>query len=113
MEEKMEPTIPSPTNPAIQQWIAQAISDLANRLRVEEGEIQLMSFEEKIWPDRSLGCPEPGMAYRQVPVDGYLIRLRHGKQLYSYHGGGVRAPFLCEQEFPEDDSIAPPPGFET
>jgi hypothetical protein len=32
-----------------------------------------------------------------VPVDGLLIRLESGGQLFEYHSGGGKAPFLCEQ----------------
>ena len=47
------------------------------------------------WPDRSLGCPEPGMAYIQVQVDGALVVLEAGGRRYEYHGGDPLA--LCEQ----------------
>jgi hypothetical protein len=36
------------------------------------------------------------MAYIQVMVEGYRIMLQHAGQLYAYHGGGSRPPFLCE-----------------
>jgi hypothetical protein len=58
----------------------------------------LLSFELKVWSDAGLGCPQPGMAYIQVPQDGYLIILRANNQLYNYHGGGRgdNPPFLCQ-----------------
>jgi hypothetical protein len=46
------------------------------------------------WPDPGLGCPQPGMAYKQAPVDGLLIRLESDGQLFEYHSGGGEAPFL-------------------
>ena len=37
------------------------------------------------------------MAYIQVQVEGALVRLRVNKDIYEYHSGGRRQPFLCEQ----------------
>jgi hypothetical protein len=36
------------------------------------------------------------MAYPQVQQEGVIIRLRANGQDFAYHGGGTRAPFLCE-----------------
>ena len=50
------------------------------------------------WPDGSLGCPEPGMMYTQVLVDGTLVVLEAGGSRYEYHGGD---PLLfCEHPTP-------------
>jgi hypothetical protein len=37
------------------------------------------------------------MGYRQVQVDGLLIRLESGGRIFEYHSGGNKPPFLCEQ----------------
>ena len=50
--------------------IIQAKEDLAERLDISPNQIALLSFEEVVWPDSSLGCPQPGMRYIQVPKDG-------------------------------------------
>jgi hypothetical protein len=97
--------------------VIQAKGDLAERLNIPVKEIDLFSFEEVVWPDASLGCPQPGMAYIQVPKDGALIRLSAKGQMYDYHSGGNRGVFLCEQVFklktitPKIDIIkhTPPP----
>lgn len=74
-----------------------AKADLARRRSVAPDTIRVVEVRDVTWPDPSLGCPQPGMAYKQVPVDGLLIRLESGGQLFEYHSGGRRAPFLCEQ----------------
>ncbi|MFQ5419653.1 MAG: hypothetical protein ACE5EY_04750 [Anaerolineae bacterium] len=107
----INPTQPSPADPAQQQLIAQAKVDLANRLNVTGKEIGLVAFEQVIWPDGSLGCPRPDMAYKQVQQDGYRIRLQVGKRLFNYHGGGGRPPFLCENVKPFASTPLPPPGL--
>ena len=98
-EEKGEPTIPTRDkgvdieNPLL----IQAKEDLAVRLGISPNQIALLSYEELVWPDASLGCPQPGMAYIQVIQDGALIRLRAEGQVYDYHSGGNRGVFLCEE----------------
>ena len=62
-----------------------AIMDLADRLEIQESRVSMVSVTEVTWPDSSLGCPKPGMAHRQVLVEGsQLILSANGKQ-YSYH----------------------------
>jgi hypothetical protein len=99
--------------------VSQAKGDLAERLGVPVEEIKLLSFTEVVWPDASLGCPQPDMAYAQVAQEGVLIRLGVGREMYFYHSGGDQAPFLCEgtsqivPEFtPRFDELIPPPGSE-
>ena len=83
-------------DPAMRQLVAQAQADLAGRRGVDAGAVEVVEARAVTWPDPSLGCPQPGMAYKQVPVDGVLIQLKVGATIFSYHGGGGRAPFLCE-----------------
>ena len=98
---EVAPVTPVSTNPALPDqssnpFVKQARADLAARLAIDPAQIALIEFRDVTWPDNSLGCPHPDMGYLQVMVDGYLIRLGVGKQVYEYHGGGARAPFLCE-----------------
>ena len=88
-----DPALPDQSsNPLVKQ----ARDDLAARLAIDPAQIALIEYRDVTWPDNSLGCPHPDMGYLQVMVDGYLIQLGVGKQVYEYHGGGKRAPFLCE-----------------
>jgi len=87
---------PTPANAFEAGLVAEAKADLAKRLKIELEAIEFISFEMRIWPDGSLGCPQPGMAYTQVQQEGYLIRLRVADVLYAYHGGEKRRLFLCQ-----------------
>jgi hypothetical protein len=115
---KSSPIAPTPQDPGLQRMVALVVEDLAARLGVEAERIDLLEVSAVTWPDKSLGCPQPGMAYAQVPVDGVLIRLEVEGQVYEYNGGGGREPFLCEQKLqapksppkPPDQIIVPPPG---
>lgn len=88
--------------------VTQAKEDLADRLDVAVGQIEVVEAKAVVWPNPGLGCPQPGMAYKQVPVDGMLIRLRVEGRIYEYHSGGTRDPFLCEQQ-PMGKSVKPTP----
>lgn len=73
-----------------------AVADLAARLDMAADDIEVLEVREVTWRDGSLGCPKPEMSYRQMLVNGSLIRLSAGGQVYQYHSGRNRAPFLCE-----------------
>ena len=87
---------PPPYDPALQPLVEQAMLDLALRLGVTMEQIEVIEVQAVVWPDASLGCPQPGMAYIQLPHDGTLIRLKVEGMVYEYHSGGDRDPFLCE-----------------
>lgn len=80
----------------LEQVVSDAVSDLCSRLGVGTDEVTVIAAESVTWPDRSLGCPHPDMAYLQVLVDGARVLLEVGARTYAYHCGGERGPFLCE-----------------
>jgi hypothetical protein len=103
----------------MQDLIDKAIADLAQRLSIPTDQIKSMEAREVVWPDASLGCPQPDMVYEQVPVEGLLIRLSVGKEIYFYHTGSAADPFLCESTSPvfhnatpKTDELVPPPDSE-
>lgn len=94
-----EEMIMTPTpgiEPGMASLVAAATADLMKRLSVTQDAIEVVSAQSVVWPDRSLGCPQPGMLYPQVLAEGYRIELRAQKQSYAYHGGEGHGPFLCE-----------------
>ena len=98
-----DPGAPLPEQPAakisraLQPFADAAVADLADRLDVDTATITVAVAENVVWPDGALGCPEPGMAYIQVQVEGSRAVLIHGNSTYFYHGGeGNAGPFLCE-----------------
>jgi hypothetical protein len=80
---------------ATQPVVVAAVEDLAGRLGIEPDAVSVIDARAVTWPDGSLGCPEPGMMYTQVLVDGMLVVLEAGGRQYEYHGGDPL--FLCEQ----------------
>ncbi len=89
-------TPPVNIDPALEPLISGAVADLAQRLGVAVAQVCVVEARAVVWPDRSLGCPKAGMLYPQVLQDGVYIRLSVGGRFHHYHGGGSRAPFLCE-----------------
>jgi len=80
----------------LKSFVEVAVADLIGRLHVDASSITVVSARSITWPDGSLGCPQPGMAYPQMLVDGALIELSVAGTVYRYHSGGSRGPFLCE-----------------
>lgn len=83
-------------NESMDDQVTLAVAALAKRLGVDQSRVEVVEVEPVTWPDASLGCPQPGMKYRQVPVDGYRILLRVDAREYPFHGGDQRGPFFCE-----------------
>ena len=89
----------------IEALVAKARADLAGRLDVDPGGIELVSAEEVSWPDASVGCPQPGMAYAQVVTSGSRIVLESGGERHEYHSDNRRDPFLCKNPEPPLESV--------
>lgn len=83
-----------------QQMVEVATQDLADRLGVQPQAITVARNDSVTWPDGSLGCPQPGMAYISMLSPGRLIVLEAGGETYEYHAGRRMAPFLCEDPQP-------------
>jgi hypothetical protein len=83
-------------DPLLQSIVDRAIADLAARLAIDPGRITPLTARAVVWPDRAIGCPQPGMNYLQVRVDGAKIELLVDGRTYAYHLGGSRGLFLCE-----------------
>ncbi len=96
----------TPTDLGLQGLIEAAKDDLAQRLNILVSQINLVEAKAVLWPDASIGCPQPGMLYKQVPYDGALIILQVETVSYEYHNGGNRGLFLCEKNYKDP---TPPP----
>jgi hypothetical protein len=89
----------------MQQMLDMAIQRLAEALRIDQGEISLVLAEPVTWNDGSLGCPQPGMVYPQVLVDGYRFVLQAQGLQYELHTDTRRSVVLCPAVSPDG-----PPG---
>lgn len=64
---------------------AQARADLARALHVDEQHIVIAGAEKTYWSDSGMECGEPLADSGADPVEGYVIRLRHGSRDYTFH----------------------------
>jgi hypothetical protein len=71
--------------------------DLAQQLSIPMTQINLIQAISATWPDSSLGCPQPGMAYSQVLTPGYLIQLQADNRVYEYHTDADQLVVFCEE----------------
>jgi hypothetical protein len=92
------PTFPAGgvTNEAPASLVADVKADLSGRLGIGEAEISVHSAESVVWPDGSMGCPQPGMMYTMALVPGYRVVLEAGGSLYDYHASERGGFILCE-----------------
>jgi hypothetical protein len=81
--------------PGLQRLVDLAMQDLGTSRGVGQAEIEILQAEYVTWRDASIGCPRQGYQYMQVLTHGARIKLRVNMQLFQYHSGGNRPPFLC------------------
>ena len=91
--------------PAVGGTQAQSLSDrasqdLAQRLSLTLNDIHVTSVAPVIWPDASLGCPQPGMMYAQMQTPGFLIKLNANDKEYEYHTDKGENMVDCENGVP-------------
>ncbi len=78
------PTVQAPP-PSPEPLIALATADAARRTGTGPSDVRIVRIEAREWPDRSLGCPRPGMGYAQAITPGYLIVADAGGRQLKYH----------------------------
>jgi hypothetical protein len=93
------PVQPGAFDEAAAAIVRQAQDDLAQRLGAPPDQITVVSVNEVVWPDGSLGCAQPGQTYIQATVPGYQIVLSYQGQQYDYRTDSSRV-FLCENSVP-------------
>jgi len=75
-----------------------ALADAAGKSGLDMSQLRVESAASVTWPDGSLGCPSPGMAYTQALVPGYRIRIRAGDMVLDYHASSRGQLILCPPE---------------
>jgi hypothetical protein len=90
----------------LQPWIELASGQLAAALGAAPADVAVVSAVLVVWPDAALGCPEPDQQYAAVLTDGAVIELAADGDVYRFHAGGERGPFLCARPI----TTAPPRG---
>lgn len=93
----LTPVVGEVVTPSAQQTslVEASARDLNLQTDVPLDEIELLSAVSVVWPTAALGCPEAGMSYAEVQIEGLLITLGAGGEEYSYHTDGSNNYVLC------------------
>lgn len=75
---------PAVTGEAPAALLERIRADVMQRSGATHQEVVFVRDEAVVWPDGSLGCPEPGVAYLQVQTDGYWVIAQVGDVRYDY-----------------------------
>jgi hypothetical protein len=73
-----------------------AVDTLASELEVPQDRISVVSVAAVDWPDSSVGCPKPAMAYLTVITPGHKVLLKVDDRTYAVHEAKGKA-FVCQQ----------------
>jgi hypothetical protein len=99
-EMPIDPPLSIPKSPVPVLLIESAKMDLAQRLSVLVPQIEAIETKEAAWPDASLGCPQPGIVYAQIPTQGYIIMLDYAGDVFEYHASMRGDPHFCGNPTP-------------
>lgn len=88
--------------------VAAELAALAQRLLAEQLDlpvrrVRIVDVQAVVWPDASLGCPQPDQMYAQVLVNGYRIVVEAAGEQVIYHTDFDRA-LRCSA----DNEVLPP-----
>ncbi|MEZ4667348.1 MAG: hypothetical protein R3E39_05430 [Anaerolineae bacterium] len=67
------------------ELVALAQRRVAQDLNLPTRRVRIVAVEAYVWPDISLGCPEPDQNYVLGDIDGYRILLEVGDVQYIFH----------------------------
>jgi hypothetical protein len=70
-------------------------ADLSKRLNIGVDEITIKAVQPVVWPDSSLGCPQPDFAYSQIPANGFIVVLEVAPNQFLYHTDEVSTVVFC------------------
>lgn len=98
--------------PPVEKIVQLAQQDLANRLEIGIGGINLVKSEEMLWPNEALGCPRPGVFYPSGRVAGFQIWLEVDGTEYIYNTDYNGTLILCPELNPHvpNTDTGPTPG---
>lgn len=89
-------TTPPVTGEVPADLLDRIIADVMQRSGAAREEVRIVRDEAVTWSDGSLGCPQPGMSYLQVLIDGYWVIAQVGDTPYDYRVDGSGQFRLCE-----------------
>ncbi len=102
------PGRPGGSPPVGQGMMIEAVMlSLSEQFDIPAESITVVSVEAVTWPNGGLGCPQEGMAYAEVMVEGSRITLEADGQTYTYHTAGTSEYVLCIDGVPAGSGTVP------
>jgi hypothetical protein len=95
------------SDPQMERMIRLAKESLSGKFKISEDQIRLFEVKAVVWPDASLGCPQPEMMYAQVITPGYQIQLEAMGKSFSYHTDETGRVILCDASAPGEIYLPP------
>jgi hypothetical protein len=83
------------------------VADAASRAGVDASAVAVITAQEMMWPDGSLGCAEPGGIYTQAVVPGYWVVVEAGGDAYDYRLDDRGFFKLCTSPLPGSGDSVP------
>ena len=83
------------TGEAPDELLYKVFADLEQRTGGKQADFDVQRAESVQWNDGSLGCPEPGEFYQQVPVNGFWIVIDYQGKAYDYRASDRGYFTLC------------------
>jgi len=94
-DEGVPPAEEIPLMPTLETMIESVLDDAVTRTGLDRSKLVVESAATVIWPDGSIGCPQPGMNYTMALVPGYRIIVRAGEERLDYHASRSGYFVLC------------------
>jgi hypothetical protein len=95
------------TTIAPREIIEKAKADLVKQFGMSADQVRVLEAMAVTWPDASLGCPQPDMAYAQVLSPGYWVLLEADGRQYPYHTDQDEQIILCLGNSSDPESPRP------
>jgi hypothetical protein len=96
LPERMLETSPPVTGEAPTEFVEDVREDVARRTSAATADLRLVRDQAIIWSDGSLGCPQPGEVYPQLPIAGYWIVYQAAGRDFDYRVDDRGRFRLCE-----------------
>lgn len=93
MTKSQAPSLPPGLSPADFET---ALADCSRRSGKTPAALRIVTARHVTWNDASLGCPEPGLGYAQVLINGYWLVISDGEREYDYRSGGKGRLAFCK-----------------
>lgn len=75
---------------------AAAVRDLANRLKLDEARVRVVTASDETWSDATFGCTGRKPLTEPVPVPGYAFTLAVDGRQYRYRSDRVGTVRRCD-----------------